>query len=381
MKQSLYLALFVLVFFSTSCKQENKSIMNPIDNILNQQIEKSKTPGVQYYFFDQDSIIYSYLGGFADIENNKKVTDQSTFAGYSTTKTFTALAIMQLIEKGKIQLDDPVADYVSDLPYPETITIKQLLAHSAGIPNPMPLKWIHTREEHDTFDRDAFFSGIYQKYNKVRSEPNEKFAYSNLGYVLLGQLIEETSGLGYEEYIRQNILDTLGLSENEIAFVINDPAIRAKGYQKKISLMNLMLGIVMDKSKFVDKTEGKWISFKEMYMNGPAHGGLIGSGSAFVRYLQELLKTDNCLISDQFKPLLFTENILNNGKPSGMCLSWFTSELNGNTYYTHAGGGAGFYCEIRIYPELDKGSVIMFNRSGVKAERFLDNLDNYLISD
>ena len=136
-----------------------------------------------------------------------------------------------------------------------------------------------------------------------------------------------------------------------------------KGYQKKISLMNLMLGFLMDKSKFIDKTEGKWVSFKEMYMNGPSHGGLKGNGMAFVKYLQELLKSDNCLISDQYKEELFTENVLNNGKPSGMCLSWFKNELNGHTYFAHAGGGGGFYCEIRIYPDLGKGSVVMFNRS------------------
>jgi hypothetical protein len=61
-----------------------------------------------------------------------------------------------------------------------------------------------------------------------------------------------------------------------------------------------------------------------------------------------------------------------------MCLSWFKGDLQGNTYFAHAGGGF-YYCEIRLYPDLGTGSVIMFNRSGMRDVRFLDNVDKYLI--
>jgi hypothetical protein len=62
-----------------------------------------------------------------------------------------------------------------------------------------------------------------------------------------------------------------------------------------------------------------------------------------------------------------------------MCLSWFTGNLKGNTYFAHAGGGGGYYCEIRIYPGLRLGSVIVFNRTGMTDERFLDKIDaNYI---
>jgi len=92
-----------------------------------------------------------------------------------------------------------------------------------------------------------------------------------------------------------------------------------------------------------------------------------------------LLNPDCKLITRDFKKLLFTENFTNNHKPTGMCLSWFTGELNGVKYFTHAGGGGGFYCEIRIYPEINTGSVIMFNRTGMRDERFLDNVDKFII--
>jgi D-alanyl-D-alanine carboxypeptidase len=120
------------------------------------------------------------------------------------------------------------------------------------------------------------------------------------------------------------------------------------------------------------------MAFKNFYVNGPSYGGLKGTGNAFVTYLQELLKPDNQLITKNSKKVLFTENILTNGKQSKMCLSWFKGDLNGHTYYTHAGGGF-YYCEIRLYPDLGKGSVIIFNRFGMSDERILDEFDKFLL--
>ena len=100
------------------------------------------------------------------------------------------------------------------------------------------------------------------------------------------------------------------------------------------------------------ETEGKWRSFKTFYVNGTPYGGLIGKPAAFVKYIQELLNDKSAFISEEYKAMLFLENKNNQGKNTGMCLSWFSGELNGNKYFAHAGGGGGYYCEIRIYPEI-----------------------------
>ena len=102
--------------------------------------------------------------------------------------------------------------------------------------------------------------------------------------------------------------------------------------------------------------------------------------NAFEKYIQELLKPNCRLIADESKKLLFTENYTNNNKATGMCLSWFSGKLDGKQYFSHAGGGGGFYCEIRIYPDIGIGSVIMFNRTGMSDERYLDHLDKYILN-
>ncbi len=349
--------------------------MTSLEHFLSNQVDKDRTPGLQYYYFNQDDILYSYCGGLADIEKQEKVTEATTFNAYSVTKTFTALSILQLAEKNLIDLNKPVVEYLPEFPYPSNITTRHLLTHTSGIPNPMPLNWIHTADEHDTFDYKVYFKEIFLKYNKIKNQPNEKFAYSNLGYVLLGMLIEKVSGQSYTDYVTGNIITRSGINSGQLDFTIPDAGLHSKGYQKRLSFTNFLLGILLDKSKFIDKTEGQWISVKNLFVNGTPYGGLIGTGRGFVSYLQELLKPDNRLISDVYRNQLFTENITINNKATGMCLSWFKGKLEGHTYFAHAGGGGFYYCEIRLYPELGTGSVIMFNRTGMTDARFLDKVD------
>jgi len=345
--------------------------------ILQKLIDEGKTPSVQYAIFDTDSIIYSFKNGMAEIGSNRHTDDKTTYHAYSVTKTFTALAILQLIEKGEIELNDPVSQYLTGFPYSQEITIRNLLTHTSGIPNPVPLSWIHLKEDHKSFDKQSFVKTVISNHKKTKFNPNEKSAYSNIGYIILGQIIEQITDQSYEVYIEKNILNKI--NPKELDFEINDPKTHATGYQEKWSLTNAVLGYFIDKDRFMRSAEGKWKPFKHFYVNDPAYGGLIGTTAGFVAYIREFLKDESELLTAEHKRLLFTENLLSDGTPSGICLSWFKGNLNGDLYYTHAGGGGGYYVELRIYPEIGLGSVIMFNRSGIKDERFLDKLDSHFI--
>ncbi len=345
-----------------------------VKQILTDEIEKGKSPSIQYYFFNENAVIDSFQKGFANIANRIVVDNQTTYHAFSITKTFTALAVLQLAEKGKIDINTPVIRYLPGFSYGEKITVKHLLNHSAGIPNPIPLSWIHLDNEHKTFRSKDFFKSVFKKNNKVKFNPNDKFSYSNLGYVILGQLIEQVSGSGYESYITENIIQKLTQYPDDLTFQIINKDVHAVGYHKQMSFSNFVLSFFINKTKFMGSVEGKWRSFKNFYVNGASYGGLIGKPSAFVKYIQELLKNDSTLISPEYMQMLFREN-----KNTGMCLSWFTGNLNGVKYFAHAGGGGGYYCEIRIYPDIKKGSVIFFNRTGMSDERYLDKVDKFYI--
>lgn len=349
--------------------------MIEIENILRKTVSSNYSPSVQYILLNKDGIIKKYSLGLADISGNKSVNDKTTYNAFSVTKTFTALAILQLAEQNKIDIEQTAKKYLPSFPYSSDITIRQLLSHSAGIPNPVPLNWIHLTTEHKSFDRDKFFKNIFIKNHETKTKPNQRFVYSNLNYVLLGQLIEKVTGTTYEQYISDNVIQRLGCKD--LDFEILNADFHAKGYHKKLSISNFILGFLIDKSKFMGKAEGKWKPFCNFYVNGTSYGGLIGTPDAFGKYIQELLKSNNRLLSDDSKRMLFTENHTVNDKPTGMCLSWFGGQLNGNKYFAHAGGGGGYYCEIRIYPDKGIGSLIFFNRTGMSDERFLDKVDKF----
>lgn len=378
MNRVLTIAALTTLALNASCTVEPDPPMQPPAHILQKQLAAGKTPAVQYRFFNSDSVLFSFDSGLADVAGRVPVSEATTYNGFSVTKTFTALAALQLAERGRIDLNRPAVEYLPGFPYPPTITVRDLLSHSAGIPNPIPLSWIHLQDEHATFDSKHFFHKQFAKHHKIKADPNERFAYSNLGYVLLGQLIEEVTGVSYEQYVTQNILEPLGLSPEDLGFALNT-ANQAKGYHKRSSLSYWILGLFIDKSKYIADSEQQWKSFRQYYVNGAAYGGLIGTADAFARYVQALLDPSSGLISEEYKRLLFTENVLQGGKASGMCLSWFKGKLDGQVYYAHAGGGGGYYSEVRIYPELGRGSVIMFNRTGFSDERFLDQLDQHLL--
>jgi len=335
----------------------------------------SDVPGLQYIVVSANQLLFEYAGGWADIEGQKAMTLDTTLMAYSMTKTFTAVAILQLLERGKLNLDDVIDRYLPNCPYSgHGITLRQLLDHTSGVPNPMPLRWVHLAEDDANFNEAEAFAVVLRENPDLAFEPGRKFAYSNIGYWLLGKVVEHVSGQSYPAYIRGNILDPLGLSSREMGFVIRDKPSHANGYLKKYSLMNLMKGFVID-SEFLGNYEKNWLLMKSHYLNGPAFGGLIGSARGFSRFLQDQLRTESVLFGLETKHLLETRQTDGAGRPIPMTLGWHIGETNGANYLFKEGGGGGFHSEMRIYPTKGIASVVMVNSTQFNSTKFLNRFD------
>lgn len=113
--------------------------MKKPEDLFKREIHKGNTSSIRYFYFSKDSIIYSYKDGYADVSLRRAVDFNTTYNAFSVTKTFTALAIMQLAEKGLLDINKPVVHYLADFPYGDSITIKHLLSHIGGLPNLIPL--------------------------------------------------------------------------------------------------------------------------------------------------------------------------------------------------------------------------------------------------
>ena len=350
------------------------------NRFLLELIEERKTPGLQYLFVDSDKVLFQFYGGFADLKQKLPVRESTTFNGYSITKTFTAAAVVKLAQEGKIDLDAPISRYLSDFPYQKSPTIRQTLQHTAGFPNPNPLAWVHRVEEHAKFDEQAFIHKVIHENSRLDFDPGEKFSYSNIGYLLLGEVIHKVSGKPYHEYVLSEIVNPLSLSkDNHIAYTIDDPANHARGYIRRWNWLNLLLGWFIDRDKYLGPAVDGWVPFNHILINGNAYGGLVGNAGGFAVYLQAMLAAKEPFNSEMLS-LLWTTGSTNDGEPIRTGLAWVHGTLNGQSYFAHSGGGGGYYCEIRIYPDANRASVIMTNNTEISGQRYLDRIDRFFLT-
>jgi len=342
-------------------------------------IESNKAPSLQYIFADPGRILYEYHAGLADIAKGIPVERRTTFHGYSVTKTFTAAAVVKLAEQGTINLDDPISKYLSEFPYQASPTIRQTLQHLGGFPNPNPISWIHPAQEHSRFDSKTFIHRVLQDNDQLRSPPGEKFAYSNVGYLLLGEVVAKASGRPFEEYVVKEIIEPLRLTgDRQLAFTIPQPERHATGYIRRWNWLNGLLGWFIDRNQYLGPPVTGWVPFKPFYINGAAYGGLIGNADGFISYLQAILK-GSAPFSQKGVDLLLTPARTNDGNTAPAGLAWLHGKLDGVRYFQHSGGAGGYYCEIRIYPDIRRASVIMTNNTGISRQGLLDQVDHFLL--
>ena len=355
-------------------------MFNSSNSSLDKQVSKTirketNAPAIYYSMMDANQVLYSYKEGFSDILNQTEVSDSSQFALFSITKPFTAIAILQLQEQGKLSIDDLASTYLPQYDFLEDVSIRQLLAHQSGLNNPLPMKWIHLESEATSFDSKKFSSSILLNEAKQKSKPGSKSSYSNLNYLALGELIEQVSGMTYREYMESNVIngiEGIGFSwKSENA---------AKGYHSR-GFQSFILGFLIDKEKYADKEENEdFFPFKSVYMNGEAYGGLIANAKGLTQFIQLLLSPKSEILTESSKSKLFTEQILSDGDWGGHSLGWFSDVQNGTSYVCHAGGGGGFYTELRIYPNKGIASLLLTNKSGFSDERILSKVDPYLFN-
>jgi len=373
-----YIILITLVINFINCgAQMDKTNNDPIKQIthfLDSQTEILKIPAIQYVVVDSSKTILSYASGYADIENHSAIQTNSTMMAYSMTKTFTAVAILQLVESGQLNLDDPVKKHLPDIPYGDKILIKHLITHTSGIPNPIPLKWAHKVEDNLNFNESDELTMILKKYNKVKFEPGERYFYSNIGYWLLGKIIEEVTHVSFTEYISKEIVYKLFNDYDNLTTTIKNPELHAKGYLAKNSFLDLIKGFMLD-NELIGEYEDKWLHINNHYLNGPAFGGLIGSAQDFAIFLQDQLKSHSALINEEIKSLLYTQQKNHKNEPIEMSLGWHVGNLDGVQYFYKEGGGGGYHCEMRLYPSIGIGTIIMVNRTNFSSKKYLNDLD------
>jgi len=351
--------------------------MNPTDTLV-ALTGIRRTPGIQYVAVNATSVARAYVAGAADLCSDRSMEADTTLMAYSMSKTITAAAALQLVESGRLRLDDPIEQYIPASPYGPRVLVGHLISHTSGIPNPIPLRWVHSADAHATFDEDAALAAVLQKHPRLTCVPGTRYAYSNIGYWLLGKVVERASGEPLSSYVADRVLRRLEIAPGELGYTVGDPARHATGYLEKYSFINLLKPLLID-SQLIGSYCGRWLELRSHYPNGPAFGGLIGCARAFGAFLQDQLRPHSALFNDATRALFFTPQQTTDGRTIPMTLGWHTGSANGQRFFFKEGGGGGFHCMMRLYPDRAAGTVVMSNATGFNVSALLSAIDPTIV--
>jgi CubicO group peptidase (beta-lactamase class C family) len=319
-----------------------------------------------------------WSGGFglADIEAPNPADPDTVYLWFSMTKLVTATAVLQLADRGRLDIDSPVASLLPEFPRRgggSRVTSRHLLSHSAGLANPIPVGWVRPVDA-PAEDLDAFTGRLLKKHSRLRGEPGARARYSNLGYLVLGQVIQAASGTSYAEYVRAQILAPLGMSATDFLYRPDMTSRAATGYHARFNVSTPVLR-VMTPAGIFDHRVGRFWALSRFCVQGAPYGGLIGTVTDAARFLHLHLDpgAHPGVLSETAVSAM--QRTTSRGPKLDVGLGWFRrhSDPPGPSHYwEHLGGGGGFFNTMRIYPELPLGVVAMGNATSWDHLRLVD---------
>ena len=250
-------------------------------------------PGLAVIAVDTDGIRIERAFGSADLVRHDEMTSRSVCNWFSMTKLVTATAVVQLADDGRLDLDAPVIDSYPPLTMLRpaervgAISARHLLAHSSGLANPMPLRWVHPADQPGP-DRARFVERLLERHRRVRFAPGAKAAYTNLGYLVLGELVTAVSGETFEDYVHAHVLEPLDMSST--GFTVSEPARWATPYQRRFSALGALMPVLVPRN-ILGPRHGRFRALRHFYVDGAAYGGLVGPASDAARFLRAHLPT------------------------------------------------------------------------------------------
>jgi D-alanyl-D-alanine carboxypeptidase len=329
---------------------------------LARRVHRHELPGAQYVVLTAERTLLDLQIGTSDAATGEPMQAATLQMAYSVTKIATAVAVMQLVDAGKLVLDAPLSQYWPAHPYATTVTIRSLLAHTAGVPNPMPLDWF--RMEGEPLDRDAALRDILARHKKPSADVGKRYHYSNIGYWLLEKAIESASGVDYARYLERHVFSPLSVPPAAVAFDLDPQRPFATGHSRRFSAINAVLHL-MTPARYWLRPHRAWSRTARVRPIGRAYGGLFCSASTLAPILQDLLRPQPKLMSASARDQMLTEQHTSDGTPIAGTLGWVIGELNGVRYFGKQGGGLGFHGNVRLYPQLGLGTVFLSNRTEI----------------
>ena len=311
-----------------------------VDSYVRSQMERHRIPGVALAVVKNGQVVYEKAYGLANVELNVPVTPDTVFQIQSITKTFTAAAVMLLVEEGKLSLDDPISGHLDGTPDTwKAITLRHLLTHTSGIKDFINEPTASLRL--DVSEAEVLAATAPRPLNFT---PGEKYAYSNTGYHLLAMVIRKVTGKSYGDFLAERVFKPLGMSRTRVQDVSEVLPGRASGY--------LWRG-----GKLVN---GYYIAQPILSYGG---GGILSTAADLAKW-DAALRTE-ALLKKATLEQMWTPATFNDGKKSNYGLGWGTGSYGGHRYVQHSGSHmTGFRSFMRRYLDDGLTVIVLMNQNG-----------------
>jgi CubicO group peptidase (beta-lactamase class C family) len=342
--------LLVLVLAAGAAAQQKS--LSPekraeIEKAVSRFMSANSVPGIAAAVVLDGEPVWSAGFGMSDLEDYAPATSSTLFRLGSISKPITAVAVLQLYERGKLDLDAPVEKYCPAFPRKEwPITARELLGHLAGI------RHYNADGKGDIPEDSAkHFSGMEESLqifagDPLVAKPGAKFNYSTYGYTLLGCVLEGAASEKYVDFVRRNVFQAAGMEQTQADNFFAVIPHRTRWYHR-------------DKAGVVRNAGVLDSSYK---IPG---GGLISSADDMARFEAAILADK--LIKRATRELMWTAQKTGDGKPTGYGLGWGTADKFGFRVVAHTGGQQGTSTAFALVPERRAGVVVLANMDSVNS--------------
>lgn len=314
---------------------------------------QDNSPGVAVLVVKDGKVLHRKGYGLANLETKTRMSPETVFELCSIGKQFTAMAIMMLAERGKLNYDDPLTKFFPEFPpYAQKITVRHLLNHTAGLPD---YEQLYIQSGKVAPDYESAFSGqtswafeptskdtlaLLSQQKLSQFAAGDEWDYSNSGYVILGQIVKKVSGKSFRQFLKETIFEPLGM-KNTLVYDETKPKIP-----------NLAVSY-MRAGNELKGTNTNALSLQY------GDGSIYSSVDDLVKWYRAI--DENRLVKSATLKMAFTSGKLNNGASVGYGFGWYVGNSLGLQRRIHAGTWMGFRNEVAYYPEQHFTALILSN--------------------
>lgn len=294
--------------------------------------------------------------GMADQAQNRLQTAQTVFSVGSITKQFTGAAVLKLWEQGKIRLDAPLSTYFPEAPADKAaITVHQLLTHTAGFPDALG-------DDYDNVDAPTFLQLAFKA--PLENAPGTVYQYSNVGYSILGILVEKTSGMGYEPFLREHLWKPAGMEQTGYLLPQHRPDQLAVGYR--------------DGERWGTALDHPWLP------DGPgwhlrANGGVLSTVGDMFRWYKAL--KNNIVLSKPATDLFFKPHTAEG--PRGISFygyGWVVQDMEGSRTIWHNGGNGVYNAFMGFDLAADRCIIVSSNTNNKISDDLAQQIQRIIVN-